>query len=144
MCGGYIEFKTNKKETQKEGQLLWNLNGVREASFYSTVPYKLMRSLMFYCLHSCFCLCRLLCHCAVRSFFTISHPLFFFFFFPFDIFCFISTSCYLLPSPLSICTFPGSVCFKRKLNIIVLNNGGKRERNQNSPFFFFFFLHSCV
>lgn len=72
--GGYIEFKT--KRNKKNCQLLWNLtNGGQKASFHSTVPYKLKRTLilswltLFYCLHSCFRLCRLLCHCALCALF---------------------------------------------------------------------------
>ena len=60
------------KQKRKNNHLLWNLtNGGRKSSFYSTIPYKLKRTLisswltLFYCLHSCFCLCRLLCHCAL-------------------------------------------------------------------------------
>lgn len=61
--GGYIEFKTIRT---RNANFYGTFNGGRRASFNSTVPYKLKRTLiLLYCLHSCFCLCRLLCHCAL-------------------------------------------------------------------------------
>lgn len=61
--GGYIEFKTKRT---RNANFYGTFNRGRRASFNSTVPYKLKRTLiLLYSLHSCFSLCRLLCHCAL-------------------------------------------------------------------------------
>lgn len=124
----------NLKEERKKKTNKANFCGIKEdktASSNSTVPYKLTRTLiLFYCLHSCFRLCRLVVPlCPVRLFF---------------LFCLLSifTSTFIFFSLLSTSShlhfFLQGFLFQVKMKCY---NSEKEDSNQNTPPPFFFCIH---